>query len=475
MASAKGSALEWALALLRAPGERHALRQRPLPQGMHRLLGIAAGAMPQELADAARNFGEQEHVVREAAQFYAREVLFFPTADAYRTLGVAPDADHEQIKLHYRLLQHWLHPDRLQSEDDAVFAGRVNTAWNLLRNEGRRAAYDQAQTGAATGDSASASTVERPMPAWVQHAMPPEAARAHWMHRLPVLALGIACVALATLAIRDADRQPDVWRDRLARAAVPADAPLDIAVPGRPDIPPTTPAQSGPSARAVPRVAGAPVAETDGAAQRAPIAMAIDKVVSAVFPTTLPAEAVAPPAIAHAAVEGPGVPDPGPPPVPSRPVVSAQEPMRMPVVLPTPPKPSLVAVQAIAPLLPATVDASPPAPRAPVDPPSAARIRQAQQAGGLLLRYMGDAGRTSPPLWNSPTIQSSAGQLRRELQQQGRIRLAAPDWRIDHQSASLKAAYRVDGPIQQGGSISAELAWRDGQWLITGLSMERAP
>ena len=54
MDGAEGSALEWALALLHAPGKRHALRQKPLPDGMDGLLGIAAGAMPDALAEAAR-------------------------------------------------------------------------------------------------------------------------------------------------------------------------------------------------------------------------------------------------------------------------------------------------------------------------------------------------------------------------------------------------------------------------------------
>ena len=48
MASAKGNALEWALALSRAPMERHALRQRVLPDGIDAVLGIAADAAPRD-------------------------------------------------------------------------------------------------------------------------------------------------------------------------------------------------------------------------------------------------------------------------------------------------------------------------------------------------------------------------------------------------------------------------------------------
>ena len=144
MERATGEALEWALALLRAPSERHALRERPLPGGMDRLLGLAAGVTSQASADAARALGESEAILRDAARFYAREVLFFPQANAYRVLGLEQSADSGQIKAHHRLLQQWLHPDRARSEDDSVFSARVNSAWNHLRTEERRQVYDLA-------------------------------------------------------------------------------------------------------------------------------------------------------------------------------------------------------------------------------------------------------------------------------------------------------------------------------------------
>ncbi len=102
MDGANANALEWALALLHAPAERHTLRQKPLPEGIDRLLGIAAGVLPRELAEAVRAFGVPEARVREAAQFYAREVLFFPQADAYRVLGVNAVASSDQIKAQER-------------------------------------------------------------------------------------------------------------------------------------------------------------------------------------------------------------------------------------------------------------------------------------------------------------------------------------------------------------------------------------
>src|SRR5690606_26352766 len=84
--------LETALALHRAPGERFRLRERPLPRGLVHVMEIAA-ASPQALAEAARELGEDEDTLLEAARFYLEQVLFAaPDADAYRILGVAPEA-----------------------------------------------------------------------------------------------------------------------------------------------------------------------------------------------------------------------------------------------------------------------------------------------------------------------------------------------------------------------------------------------
>ena len=211
MNGAKGSALEWALALLRAPAERHLLRQRPLPQeGMEQLLGIAAEAMPGVLAEQARRFGEAEAQVVEAARFYAREVLFHPQADAYRILGVEPRASADTIKAHYRLLQRWLHPDRARSEDDVVFAARVNGAWNRLRSPERRRAYDEALRAARPPEIFDSNEAMRSVRTWVP-AVEPVAPASPWRRRWPVLALLMLCGVLALLALRDRDRADAAW------------------------------------------------------------------------------------------------------------------------------------------------------------------------------------------------------------------------------------------------------------------------
>ena len=142
MASARGDALDWALALSRAPHERMVLRQRPLPDGLDALLQIAAGHRGEALSSAVSRSGETEQELVEAVRFYLREVLFHSSADAYRILGLERGASADQVKGHHRWLQQWLHPDRHTSDWDAIFAGRVNAAWSQLRNEERRSAYD---------------------------------------------------------------------------------------------------------------------------------------------------------------------------------------------------------------------------------------------------------------------------------------------------------------------------------------------
>ena len=57
MASARGDALDWALALARAPGERFALRQQPLPDGVDSVLQIAGGSNTVAIEEAAARVG----------------------------------------------------------------------------------------------------------------------------------------------------------------------------------------------------------------------------------------------------------------------------------------------------------------------------------------------------------------------------------------------------------------------------------
>ena len=477
MDGAKGSALEWALALLHAPGKRHALRQKPLPAGMDGLLGIAAGAMPDALAEAARTFGEPEARIREAAQFYVREVLFFPQADAYRVLGVAADASNASIKAHHRLLQHWLHPDRQHNEDDAIFASRVNVAWNRLRNPQRREAYDQSlqedQLPVAGFDAGDEVVSVR---SWIPDVQIP---RNPWLHRVPVLVLSGACVLLIVLVLRDTESRQEALQGGASEAlgSAAASGMTEISVPRHP-------APADPATKA--RKAAAPVR---------PIANTIaDPLPVAAQWPAMPVVEIAPltpQAIRRleSARQAPLVQPPAPlakAPMPVAVAVVAPVPVpKPPAPVPVPKAPVYVAVSSPPPLAVARRAAEPSTanvPPAPVAQPAAraqalpsySRIQQAWAAGDQLLRFMGGVGRPPPPIWNSPGIQSSADALRQDMHGGGRVRLSGPQWQIGEKSAVLTSGYLVQGKEADSGRLTADLVWREDRWLVVGLSIEHA-
>lgn len=459
MDGAKGDALEWALALLHAPGKRHALRQKPLPVGMGRLLGIAAGAMPDQLAEAARTFGESEARIREAAQFYVREVLFFPRADAYRVLGVSLDASDTSIKAHHRLLQHWLHPDRLYSEDDAIFATRVNVAWNQLRNPTRRQAYDNTlqeeqplEVFAGGDDVVSAHS-------WVPDVA--EVPHSRRGHRLPMLALTGACILLVVLVLRDADYQQDGWEvgPLEERGIASGDGIPEISVPRK-----ANPIVEQPMGRRV--AVRLPDVER-------PLAVSVP----APGPN-IPAIAIAPlppPDMRHSAPHDPAIEMLA---QASPPVQQAQVAAPATASGAAPPKsqPPMGRVLANAPAESSTAVLSTPTVSQEPVLPSYVRIQQAWSAGDQLLHFMGAVGRPPPPIWSSPVIQSSADLLRQDMHGAGRVRLSGSQWLIGERSAVLKSDYvsQGRGAVAGNGRLTADLVWRDGRWLVVGLSIERS-
>lgn len=136
------AALEQALSFLSRTDLIAVARQQPLPDGVTELLKISSGDNEVLLAAQESSRHSQEDV-RHAAQFYAQQILFSPDSDHYRVLGVDPDDPEAKIKLHYRLLVRWLHPDRNPSDWEVVFSERINRAWHALRTPERRWQYDE--------------------------------------------------------------------------------------------------------------------------------------------------------------------------------------------------------------------------------------------------------------------------------------------------------------------------------------------
>ncbi|WP_157096275.1 hypothetical protein [Methylosinus sp. R-45379] len=124
----RSRALQCALALASIPPMAARARELPLPDDVLEVIRIAAGC-EETLEEAARRSGKDKSYVKAAAEFYVQQILFFPTADSHRILGVSPGASRADMRKHMRWLMIWLHPDHAHAEWKTVFARRVLAAW----------------------------------------------------------------------------------------------------------------------------------------------------------------------------------------------------------------------------------------------------------------------------------------------------------------------------------------------------------
>ena len=175
------AAIVMSLDLLHVPSRVRLMRSAPLPDGTETLLRIAAG--DEDLTrKASLATGSSPAIVREAAGFFIEQAMLHPEADSYRVLGVSPQASSSELRRNMSLLLRWLHPDRSVSER-SVFAHRVTRAWNDLKTEERRTAYDRKQSSALAQKSlARKRAYHSPKPHWRQRR-----SRSLGAHAIPVL------------------------------------------------------------------------------------------------------------------------------------------------------------------------------------------------------------------------------------------------------------------------------------------------
>jgi hypothetical protein len=145
------AALEAALALMRRPQMVRQARHSPLPEGIMFVLEIAIGEA-DALAAAGALTGRTERSLIDASAFFIEQVLLIRDADSYRILGAKVDASSGELRRNMALLMHWLHPDIANSStggkiDRSVFANLVTRAWEDLKTDERRAAYDAKLSG----------------------------------------------------------------------------------------------------------------------------------------------------------------------------------------------------------------------------------------------------------------------------------------------------------------------------------------
>ena len=139
---ASGDALDQALAAFRDPSRVPELRERPLADEVILVLRVAAGDQ-SALAIARQRTDDADEQLLEAAIFYLQQVLFTPTANAYRVLGCRVDAAQDRLRENYRWLIKWLHPDRNADQWESVYADKVNIAWQAVKTPARRERYNQ--------------------------------------------------------------------------------------------------------------------------------------------------------------------------------------------------------------------------------------------------------------------------------------------------------------------------------------------
>lgn len=464
MSGVQGDALEWALALAQAPGERDALRRRALPDGIEALLQIAAGSHRGALQAAIARTGESEANLVEAVRFYLREVLFHSGADAYRVLGLAQDASLEQIKAHHRLLQHWLHPDRQTSDWDAIFAGRVNAAWNALRTPDRRAAYDAVHpAGLAIPPEAARRAAPRILAPTPE---PRDLAAARWRRRAPVLVLFAACGLLGIAAVRDALREPDgryvAASDRAAR--VPNEDPVALQLP---QTPPKAPRATAPAVRRAAQAlpGGAPVRKPAPTVAAGPTLMATRPTIGAATPGS--PTAIASATAARTPFPREAIPVSIPQPLPEVPIVAARLKRPEPSPAPALRTPDVPIASPSAPPLASTRSAEAPTiPAVAAVPASAARIQLAQRTGDQLLAFLSGNNKRVPPIWDSLTAQQRAMTLRDTLKAADAV-ADEPEWRVAGGEATLRAAFG------EGRRLRAQLVWRDQRWLVSAVALEQ--
>lgn len=232
MTAAIGEAMELALGLLRVPSRRLSLRERPLPDDVGVLIRLACGS-PMLLRETAAMLHEPEAVVLEAARFYLQQVLFVQHADAYRVMGLRPDAPQPLVREHYQRLQRWLHPDRRGEDWEALYATRVNWAWGHLRSAQARHTYDQ-MTG--VGLQAGNPVAVYPM-SLTAHRRPgagAEGPQGSWRSRAWLAAAVGSCLLLLLLLVAIGEEVPPDGRSAdqpMAAATVPATPAAALAVP----------------------------------------------------------------------------------------------------------------------------------------------------------------------------------------------------------------------------------------------------
>jgi hypothetical protein len=142
----RSDALAAAISMLERPHAAKLARSSRLPEGITFLLEIAAGEAPA-LGKAAQLTGRTEATLQKAAGFFIEQVLLSPDGDSYRILGSDRGAPLAEMRRNMALIMRWLHPDLASDAsssllDRSLFASRITQAWETVKTDERRTAYN---------------------------------------------------------------------------------------------------------------------------------------------------------------------------------------------------------------------------------------------------------------------------------------------------------------------------------------------
>lgn len=209
-------------------------RQQPLPPGVTDVLKISSGDHDVLLA-VQESFRHSQEDVRHAAEFYVQQILFSPDSDHYRVLGVDPDDAEAKIKLHYRLLVRWLHPDKNSNDWEVVFSERINRAWQALRTPERRRQYDEHISSAQTVSSELVVSREIKPAQWRENKTDTHFMSARTIKRLPIAVFSLLGIGAMFALWWFSQMQPHLQpHDSVANQAVQASAPESVLQPAKP-------------------------------------------------------------------------------------------------------------------------------------------------------------------------------------------------------------------------------------------------
>lgn len=452
--------LDVVLALHRSPALRFDLRERPLPADLDLILRLAAPSQPL-LDETANQHDVTPATLREAARFYLQQVLFEPGTDAYRILGVAPGAVFERIREHHQWLQRWLHPDRVGDDGFAPFAAKLNWAWQQLRNERKRNAYDLERAQAAdlspehAGQLAPVRTAQ-----WTTVPVSPSRRPGRWWRRG---ALGVAfgsCLVLFVLALTRGGPPSAAPADAETQASATAASTVATTVQTPVTPQPARHAESAADrASAAPRPRPAATAHVAVAAPRNVERMRrVHRAATTASADTLPV----PPRLRAAVVVAP-VSAP-PPRIATQPADASHAPQAV----------ALATVQPVA-------SASVPEVPAPAIAPELLvhRVDLARQRANLLVAYFRSADnavpdwRHAPAPYNAP-LQRAALRQRNGVPDSSSFALDNPVWRMSEDHIAMDADYRVqrNRAVIERGRFRLRMVWQDNAWQITHIQLE---